>query len=234
MTDFFRFPHTPHLAWLSDTPLRQDKLLSMTEIESLLAGEVVIEEKLDGANLGFSTDQNGRLCIQNRGQYLSRPFTGQFKKLESWLAPRAEDLASIAGDGLIIFGEWCAARHSIFYNELPDWFLLFDVYDKQAGKFWSTMRRNELAQLLDLSIVPALHKGKISLDELLSRFLNKRSQFSAGYLEGIVVRRETDDWLTQRAKIVRPDFTQNINQHWSKQKIKWNHLTGSKDKTVNS
>jgi hypothetical protein len=54
MTDFFRFPHTPHLAWLGDPPLRHDKQLSLQEAKSLLSSEVLIEEKLDGANLGFS------------------------------------------------------------------------------------------------------------------------------------------------------------------------------------
>ena len=52
---FFRFPTTPHLAWLGGgaTP-REDKVLTPTEAAELLAGEVVVEEKLDGANLGWS------------------------------------------------------------------------------------------------------------------------------------------------------------------------------------
>ena len=30
------------------------------------------------------------------------------------------------GDRLILFGEWCAAQHSLDYETLPDWFLAFD------------------------------------------------------------------------------------------------------------
>ena len=61
MTDFFRFPHTPHIAWLATGAPRDDKVLSPDEAHELLAGEVVLEEKLDGANLGFSVSPDGVL-----------------------------------------------------------------------------------------------------------------------------------------------------------------------------
>ena len=67
MSEFFRFPHTPHIAWLASGSPRDDKVLSLEDAEILLAGEVVIEEKIDGANLGFSIGSDGLLCVQNRG-----------------------------------------------------------------------------------------------------------------------------------------------------------------------
>ena len=51
MTAFFRFPHTPHIAWLAPGVPRDDKVLSPADAAEVLAGEVVVEEKLDGANL---------------------------------------------------------------------------------------------------------------------------------------------------------------------------------------
>ena len=77
MTDFFRFPHTPHLAWLGEGSPRDDKVLSPDEVTALLASDVVVEEKLDGANLGLSLAPDGRLRVQNRGQYLAQPHAGQ-------------------------------------------------------------------------------------------------------------------------------------------------------------
>ncbi|WP_257945770.1 RNA ligase family protein, partial [Pseudomonas plecoglossicida] len=53
-----------------------------------------------------------------------------------------------------LFGEWCAARHSLDYGTLPDWFLLFDVYDRSTGRFWSTVRRDALAAEAGLATVP--------------------------------------------------------------------------------
>ena len=148
MTDFFRFPHTPHIAWLASGAPRDDKVLSPDEAAELLAGDVVIEEKLDGANLGLSVSPDGVLHAQNRGQYLPQPFHGQFSRLGPWLAAHEDRLFDAHGAHLIAFGEWCAARHSLDYVLLPDWWLVFDVYDRTTGQFWSTARRNEWAAQL--------------------------------------------------------------------------------------
>lgn len=53
MSGVFRFPHTPHLAWLGAGTPRNDKVLSTAEALRLLEHPVVLEEELDGANLGF-------------------------------------------------------------------------------------------------------------------------------------------------------------------------------------
>lgn len=119
-TDFFRFPHTPHIAWLGEGTPRDDKVLSPAEVQSLLAEEVVVEEKLDGANLGFSVAPDGSLRAQNRGQYLTEPHVGQFSRLSSWIAQHSDALLGALSPDLILFGEWCAARHSLDYDTLPD------------------------------------------------------------------------------------------------------------------
>jgi len=111
LSDFFRFPHTPRLAWLGEGSPRDDKVLSPNEVKALLAGEVVVEEKLDGANVGFSLAPDGSLRAQNRGQYLAEPHAGQFARLPAWLAQHGEGLRSVLTPNLILFGEWCAARH---------------------------------------------------------------------------------------------------------------------------
>ncbi|HRH77397.1 MAG TPA: RNA ligase family protein, partial [Cellvibrionaceae bacterium] len=86
MNNFFRFPHTPHIAWLGEGSPRDDKVLAPNEASSLLANDVVVEEKLDGTNIGFSLGLDGQLQVQNRGQYLVAPYTGQFSRLTNWLA----------------------------------------------------------------------------------------------------------------------------------------------------
>jgi len=50
------------------------------------------------------------------------------------------------------------------------------------------------------------------------------SQFRQGNLEGIVIRRENSDWLEQRAKLVRTDFTQTIEEHWRSRALEWNRV----------
>ncbi|KAG0751655.1 hypothetical protein G6F24_014139 [Rhizopus arrhizus] len=196
MPDFFRFPATPHLAWLAkDGMPRDDKVFSTTEAQALLAGNVVVEEKLDGANLGLSLASDGTLRAQNRGQYLDGPHAGQFARLPAWLTQHEIGLRTVLRPELILFGEWCAARHSLDYGTLPDWFLLFDVYDRSTGRFWSTVRRDALAAEAGLATVPRVLTGHATLESLKQLVLDVPSRYRAGLpLEGVVVRRESTDW----------------------------------------
>lgn len=225
--DFFRFPHTPHLAWLGEGSPRDDKVLSPNEVAALLAGDVVVEEKLDGANVGLSLAPDGRLRAQNRGQYLAEPHAGQFARLPAWLAQHGESLRNVLTPNLIVFGEWCAARHSLDYPALPDWFLLFDVYDRAAGLFWSSTRRNDLAQAAGLATVPQVLQGKTTITALKQLVATKPSQYREGPLEGVVIRRESAEWCEARAKLVRPDFAQAIDTHWRKRALEWNRIVNS-------
>lgn len=226
-TDFFRFPSTPHLFWLGATPPRDDKLLSASEAKLLLESELVIEEKLDGANLGISWSPEGDLRVQNRGQYLFPPYLGQFEKLSAWLAPREEALFDALGENLILFGEWCAARHSLDYLYLPDYLLVFDIYDRMQKAFWSSSRRNALAQTLALATVPQLKSGQMSKIALLQLLETHSSTYRPGPLEGLVLRKQNADWLELRAKIVKADFVQAIGEHWSRRTLEWNKIDWS-------
>ena len=226
MTAFFRFPHTPHLAWLGDGRPRDDKVMSPHEARELLAHDVTVEEKVDGANLGLSVDENGTLRAQNRGTYLALERAhGQWKPLKRWLAARAHDLAAALFPDLMLFGEWCYAVHSVRYTRLPDWFLAFDVYDRSRGAFWSTKRRDELATALGLAVVPRLHSGKLDLAQLVA--LLGRSQLTDAPAEGLYVRRDSNGLLLARAKLVRREFVQAVDEHWSRKALDTNTLARS-------
>ena len=214
MTDFFRFPHTPHLAWLGPGAPRDDKVLTPAEARALLSGEVVVEEKLDGANMGLSLAPDGSLRAQNRGQYLYEPHAGQFARLPAWLAQYQDALREALTPELILFGEWCAFTHSIAYTALPDWFVAFDVYDRASGRFWSQARRNALLQRIGIAVVPEVTRGRLTLAALERLLEETPSAFGAPHVEGFVLRRDAGDWCEARAKLVRADFTQAMDTHW--------------------
>lgn len=225
MSNFFRFPHTPHISWLGEGSPRDDKVLSCEEVDALLGTTVVVEEKLDGANLGFSVSPDGDLRAQNRGVYLEPPYLGQFSRLEHWLGIHQNRLFDALDEHLILFGEWCAARHSLDYSSLPDWWLLFDVYDLQNQRFWSTERRNALSQTIGVATVPCLFKSKTTVAELKALVATQESRFRDGPLEGVVVRQQDDFWLQARGKLVQADFTQAIDTHWRSRRIEWNRVS---------
>ncbi len=223
--DFFRFPHTPHIAWLGSGKPRDDKVLALAEARTFLAGDIVVEEKVDGTNLGFSVGQDRALRAQSRGQYLDLDaLAGQWKPLRHWLATRRYALAEALEPRLMLFGEWCYARHSVRYTRLPDWFLAFDVYDRARGEFWSVERRNELVRRLGLAVVPEVGRGRFDLERL--KALLQQSALSESPAEGLYLRREQEGRLLERAKLVRPEFVQTIGAHWSKRHLASNQLDG--------
>jgi len=224
MTAFFRFPHTPHLAWLGRGQPRDDKVLSPDEAEALLAGEVVVEEKVDGANIGFSTGGDGELRVQNRGSYLDRDHAHpQFRPLWTWLPARESALVDALWPDRMLFGEWCYAVHSVPYGRLPDWFLGFDVYDRSVEKFWDTSRRDALLTTLRLHPTPRIARGHFTA-KAVEPLLASPSRVGDGGVEGLVIRRESSGFTTARAKLVRAEFTQAIEGHWSRGRLRRNAL----------
>lgn len=221
---FFRFPHIPHLVWLGPGKPRDDKVLSPEEAQRFLDGEVVVEEKLDGANLGISLDPAGGLRLQNRGAWLLPPYGGQFGRLQAWLDVHQDQLYDALETHLIVFGEWCAARHSLDYDRLPDWWLLFDVWDRNEQRFWSSARRNAWAQRAGLRCVAERDRGHFDLGALHQMLAHAQSRYRAGPPEGFVLRREDGTWLQARTKIVRADFTQSMDIHWRQHNLQWNRL----------
>ena len=224
MTAFFRFPRTPHLAWLGEGQPRDDKVLVPGDAKALLAGEVVVEEKVDGANLGFSVSGDGALRVQNRGSYLEKESTHpQFRPLWPWLRTRESQIMEALGPDRMLFGEWCHAVHSVAYNRLPDWFLGFDVYDRSVGKFWDSSRRSSLLESIRLHPVPRIAGGHFTIQGI-EQLLSTPSRVGVGAVEGLVIRREAEGFTTARAKLVRREFTQAIDEHWSRGPLRRNEL----------
>lgn len=222
---FFKFPPTPHLAWLGPNPARDDKVLSEQERDAFLRGEVVIEEKVDGANLGLSVGSGRVVQAQNRGAYLDRSTHPQFNPLWSWLAVREHELARSLGEHLVLFGEWCFAVHSVRYDRLPDWFLGFDVYDRSRRFFWSTARRDALLGSLGLSQVPMIERGRYDLPGLCAMLASARSRVGNGPAEGFYLRCEDEHGLLARAKLIRTEFAQALDTHWSARKLSKNRVS---------
>jgi ATP-dependent RNA circularization protein (DNA/RNA ligase family) len=220
---FFKFPHTPHLYWLAKESARADKVFSEKEARAFLDSEIVGEEKIDGANIGISLNENLEIQIQNRGSFITESTHPQFKKLKDWIASKEDSLLDFLEDRYILFGEWCYATHSIAYTSLPDYFIGFDIYDKYKSIFLNTNRRNNIFSNLKIQRVPELLRGKVSQKELF-QILESKSFYSDSKIEGIYLRKEFESALLERCKLVRPDFTQSIETHWSKGALKINLL----------
>lgn len=220
MNEYFKFPSTQHLVLPKEEHLRKDKVMPVAEIEELLMHKIVIEEKVDGANLGISFDGEGNLILQNRGELLKHPFEGQWRKLGHWVEKKQEQLFDVLLDRYILFGEWCYAAHSVYYNKLPDYFIGFDLFDKEKKKFFSVERRNKMLERMGIFVIHSVATGRFQLEELPLFF--SESHYGNNLCEGIYIRWDENGWLKKRAKLVRHDFRQTIEEHWTKKGIRIN------------
>ncbi len=220
---FHKFPHTPHLLWLGDGAPRDDKILTPPQAVEFLSGEVIVEEKIDGANLGLSIGPDGRIRAQSRGNYLAPGRShAQWSPLWPWLAERRAGLEEGLRGGLMLFGEWCYARHTVAYDALPDWFLGFDIFEPATGKFWSVARRNEWLRHRGVAPIPEVKRGRLQMKQVPT--LLGTSAVGHVPMEGIYLRREHGGWLQTRAKVVSAVFKQQIEEHWTRRAVSPNKL----------
>ena len=150
------------------------------------------------------------------------PFQGQWKHLYSWYKTHENAFFDVLQDKYILFGEWCYACHSIFYDSLPDWFIAFDVYDLNNDYFLSAKKRNELLIKMEINAVPLICFDKIDINNL-NDYIGK-SKFGSSVCEGIYIRYDNEEQLIVRAKYVKEGFIQSIEEHWNKSPLFPNKL----------
>lgn len=221
MNGFLRYPSTHYLIAPEGREIREDKAFDEDQRARFLKSPVIVEEKVDGQNLGISVEGE-QLRFQSRGSYVElggRHFQG----LEAWAQHRASRITRVIGADLILFGEWMTIVHSIRYQSLPDWFLMFDVFDRSSGSFWPVSARDGIADELGFPTVPRLGEGVYGLDEL--RILSQReSVYGRGAMEGVVLRSLDEGIRPSRAKLVRSGFIQQIGEHWTRGALERNRL----------
>ena len=207
MKRLHKYPRTTHIEGSRLQP--GDETLADVPLRELAGRHLVIEEKIDGANCGVSFDQNEELHVQSRGHFLTGgPREKHFAMLKTWASANRDALWARLGTRFVAYGEWVFAKHTIFYDRLPHFFLEFDVLDTERGNFLSTERRREMWSGSPVTSVPVLTEGAVidrrstvaTLREWVRPSLYKSEEwrealFAAGESAGVaceVLDRETD------------------------------------------
>ncbi len=213
-----KYPRTFHVEW-SKGATNDDKISS--DLSQLIGVPIVITEKIDGSNTCLETD----LCFArtHSGPPTHPSFDG-FKALHAeirWQIPK----------NIQIFGEWVYALHSIKYDTLPGYFLLFNIRDLSNSQ-WVSWEEVELwAEELNLPTVPVLFKGQVSSEKELKKLtesLMNTPSLCGDIKEGVVMRVEEsfddENFSFCVAKMVRKNHVQT-SVHWKEQEIVRNKLS---------
>lgn len=253
-----KYPRTPHLE--SSRLQKGDEDLTQVPFSDLDGLRLVVEEKMDGANAAVSFDVNGSMLLQSRGHYLTGgPREKHWTLFKQWAAVHDDALFDILGNRYVMYGEWLFAKHTVFYDLLPHFFLEFDVYDKEQDVYLSTAARRSLLGSSPVRSVLVLYDGQI--DDLGAlQGLVTRSYFKSGLwrqalckqaqhadvdpglalkqtdasdeMEGLYIKVEDAHAVRQRLKWVRPSFSNSIadsETHWLDRPIIQNILAPSTD-----
>lgn len=243
-----KYPRTHHLQGSRLQPGDED--LDAVPWSEVLGRYVVAEEKMDGANSGLSFDASGKLWLQSRGHFLAGGSREKhFNLFKQWANSVAESLRPVMGSRYLIYGEWLYAKHTIFYDRLPHYFLEFDMLDQEAGHFLSTQRRRELLSGMPICSVPVLFEGTLKKPEQLLELIgpslcksaewrdqlveNARSRVRdvervqretdpSDLMEGLYIKVEEEGRVVARYKYVRADFLTVVldsGTHWLRRPI---------------
>lgn len=252
--EIHKYPRTPHIEGSRLQPGDED--LSQIPFADIVGKNLVIEEKCDGANSAISFDENGKLLLQSRGHYLTGGYRERhFNLFKQWAMVHKGVLYEVLGKRYIMYGEWMYAKHTVYYDALPHYFLEFDILDRETGIFLDTKRRHEMLKNLPVVSVPVLGTGIYHSKEEMMKLLGKsryvtgnqrESLYQAaekmgldperncdetelsGLMEGLYVKVEENGQVVDRMKYVRAAFLQCVDfseRHWIDRPIIPNQLS---------
>jgi len=208
-----KYPRTPHVPW---SPGFTGDDIRLIDLGHFKGKQVVVTEKLDGEN-----------CTIGRNYSHARSLDPQPHPSRDWVKSLAGQIGHDIPDGWRLCGENLFAQHSIAYDELPSYFVLFSIWDNNnVCLSWDDTE--EWAQLLGVHTVPVLYRGPWD-EEKIQAVFDGKSKFSAGGpAEGYVVRNAGAFHYSQFnkniAKYVRAGHVAPDSQHWTEMVVKPNKL----------
>jgi len=215
MEPFFKFPKTPHIA--GSSVVDDDEVLSDLEVTNLLTkttgiASVVIQEKVDGANVSVHFEQEWQPILQKRSGVIGQGEKAQYNVFREWAYNHMEALWAVLGSKYCLFGEWLWCQHCVSYDKLPDFFIAFDILNKETNEYLS---HTEFMEMIGdrFQVVPLIKKWnleeakKIKFSVEILKLVNGKSQYSKSESqEGCYIRFESEEKVLFRAKLRRKNF----------------------------
>lgn len=203
-----KYPRTYHVPW-SPGLKNDDRMMEDTSRWNDM--EVVITEKVDGENTTMYNDyMHARSLELETAEWRSR------------IKPIWGAINYDIPEGWRVCGENVSAVHSIRYEALPSYFLMFSIWnDHNVCLSWE--ETVEWPQLLGLELVPSLHWGEWNEEhcKIICDSLDTEKQ------EGLVIRPASSfafrDFRNVVGKWVRKSHVQT-DEHWTRKPVEWNGL----------
>lgn len=208
MKNLFKYPSTPHLPVSRGVASDDIVLKNTVKMHGL---DVVITEKMDGES-----------CSMYRDHIHARSLDSRARPDQDWVRRFWANRKMNIPEGWRICGENLWATHSIFYNNLPSFFLGFSVWDQNNTRL-SWEETLEWFELLDIIPVKVLYEGPYSDNVIDNLIRSMDPQTSEGFVVSNKKSFHYNDFHDNMGKYVRPNHVQT-GDHWLKGEIKSNKL----------
>ncbi len=214
-----KYPHTPYLPFSpsienidSET---SDKLI--IDVNWLADKNLAITEKMDGENTTMYTDHIHARSLDSR-HHESR----------SWVKALHSSIKHLIPKGWRICGENLYAMHSIKYEELPSYFMVFSIWN-QSNHCIGWEETKEICKRLGLETVPEINPFTADKIDLVNPSIDLTKLEGK---EGFVIRNADTfhfDYFTMNlAKWVRMNHIQT-DEHWMSKPVEKNLLKEKSD-----
>jgi hypothetical protein len=200
-----KYPRTFHLPW-SLGVLDDDERLEEAETQGLLtANDVIVTLKMDGESCSMYPDHIHARSLESRGGVE-----------RDWVKALWSRIRHELPKGWRICGENLYEKHALTYTDLPSYFMVHSIWDRQTCLPWA--ETVEFAGILELDVVPVLASGLWPGHAWMAEALKSAPHMPAeGEHEGYVVRRPGSfafkDFRTSVAKYVRKDHVKPDEVH---------------------
>lgn len=202
-THYIKYPRTYHLPW-SEEITSDDRVLKNTKMFE--GKEIIVTEKMDGENTSWYNDYVHARSINNSPNK-ARSYNKNEWAQKGWQIP----------NGWRVCGENLYELHSIEYNNLPSYFMMFSIWDKN-NICLSWDETLDWAELLDIEVVPTIYRGV--WDENVIRNIKINTNKSEGYVVRITEEFHYSQFKNSVAKFVRKHHVRTRGLHSRKNIIK--------------
>lgn len=205
----FKFGRTPHLTEKGAS--KDDIILVANALEQFLQKPVKIQEKVDGSSIAIFIE-NGLPKYKHRGGKVIPPYE-DFKNIENWYAMHSAEVEKVSQGKYVICGEWLFWQHTVTYEKLPSFLIVYDIFDLEKEKYLSHEKVADKLRGTTICQNPVIFEGVVEKLENLESLMGE-SLFGAPKKEGLYLRIDGPEYNEQRAKHVSQEFLQSIQERW--------------------
>jgi hypothetical protein len=203
-----KYPRTFHLPW-SPGLTSDDRV--MTDLSGLEGQEVVVTLKMDGEQTTIYSD----------GYCHARSIDSKGHESRNWVKRLAAEVGPQLPKNWRLCGENLFAKHSILYQDLPSYFLLFSIWDGLNCLSWQ--ETEEYAQLLGLHTVQKLGSGTFNHDSYFKGIWIGLQEGQEGYVIRVASDFHYRDFRKKVGKYVRANHV-HTHGHWMREQVTMNKL----------